>query len=314
MSCFSCKKSEPSHVEFEIICSDCCVSMCEDCKDDDENMCGCYGTCDQCDCSVNRGEDGWRCMDCQEWLCNDCKIKSGCSKCGQGEDENEDEDRYAGKIIETTFKHINDNWKKEDYQKCALEWKQIQLFMSKEETPFKCGDCDTYWTSVQYINDHEIICPKCDTYCNPMLCNPVNWLSVLDYIDPKFHHYLIPNLHNIDTISFLEHIKCDIKGRIGLIGDDFTAFLDGLTLKRIHFEYIGFYEEKNKNAYIYTKSNDPIHHNIIHNAWELLNDDDVFVSIYGSFNGNYRERNDYEPDRKYLYKYLMNVLVDKVFE
>ena len=219
----------------------------------------------------------------------------------------------SAKRVEETFTHICDSWKEEDYKKCLFEWKQIQPFISKEQTLYLCNGCDTYWTSVQFINDHENICPKCDTYSQPMLCNPVNWLSVLEYIDPKYHHYLIPNRN---TISFLQYIKDDndITDKIGLIGDDFTAFLDGITLKEIHFEYIGFYEEKTKNAYIYVKQ-DAVNHTIIYNAWQLFNNnDDISIKIYGTYCGNYSIRDDYETERKYFYKYLMKMLVDKVFE
>lgn len=89
------------------------------------------------------------------------------------------------KKIEETFTHIRNNWKEKHYKKCALEWKQIQPFMSKEHAQYQCSGCDTYWTSIQYINDHENICPKYDTHCQPILCNPLNWLSVLEYIDTK---------------------------------------------------------------------------------------------------------------------------------
>jgi len=185
--------------------------------------------------------------------------------------------------------------------------------MSREHAQYQCSRYNTYWTSVQYINDHENICPKCDTDCQPMLCNPVNWLSVLEYIDPKYHHYLIPNRK---TISFLRYIKDDndITEEIRLIGDDFTAFLDGITLKEIHIDYIGFYEEKTKNAYIYVEQH-AIHHTIIYNAWQLFNDnEEISIKIYGTYCGNYSVRDDYETERKYLYKYLMKMLVDKVFD
>jgi len=218
------------------------------------------------------------------------------------------------KKIEETFQHISEYWKEEGYRKCLVEWKQIQPFISKEATAYQCRNCDTFWTSVQYINDHENICPKCDTHCQPMLCNPVNWFSVLEYIDPKFHHYLIPKHNHIDPIPFLQYIKYDITGDITLIGDDFTVFLEGLTLKEIHFEYIGFYEEKTKNAYIYVKQ-DAVNHTIIYHAWQLFcNNDEIDVKIYGKYCGNYSIRDDYETERKYLYKYLMKMLVDKVFE
>ena len=82
MACFNCNVAEPYDEEFETVCSDCCVIMCNACKYDDDNLCGCYGNCDLCDSSVDRGSDGRKCMDCQQWLCNDCKIKSGCRRCG----------------------------------------------------------------------------------------------------------------------------------------------------------------------------------------------------------------------------------------
>ena len=44
--------------------------------------------------------------------------------------------------IKETFTHINDNWKEEGYRKCLVEWKQIQPFMSKEQTPYHCNDID----------------------------------------------------------------------------------------------------------------------------------------------------------------------------
>lgn len=78
--------------EFETVCSDCCVAMCDECKLDDDNLCGCYGTCDSCNCEVNRGSDGRKCMDCQEWLCNDCKMESECSRCGRNCSEEEEEE------------------------------------------------------------------------------------------------------------------------------------------------------------------------------------------------------------------------------
>jgi len=217
------------------------------------------------------------------------------------------------KKIQETFQHIREYWKEEYYKTCSLEWKKIQPFISKEATAYQCCGCDTFWTSVQFINDHDNICPKCDTHCQPMLCNPVNWLSVLEYIDPKYHHYLIPKR---DAISFLQFIKDyeNITEEIGLIGDDFTVFLEGLTLKEIHFEYIGFYEEKTKNAYIYVKQG-TVYHTIIYNAWQLFcNNDDISVKIYEKYCGNYSIEDGYETDRKYLYKYLMKMLVDKVFE
>ncbi len=96
--------------------------------------------------------------------------------------------------MEETFTHIRNYWKEEEYKKCELEWKQIQTFISKENTPYQCCKCNTYWKQITFIfiYDHYNICPNCDTNCQPFLCNPINYSSVLQYIDPKFYHYLIP--------------------------------------------------------------------------------------------------------------------------
>ena len=220
--------------------------------------------------------------------------------------------------IEETFKHINDNWKEEAYRKCLVEWKQIQPFMSKEQTPYHCNGCNTYWTSVQFINDHDNICPNCDTHCQPFLCNSINWISVLKYIDPKFYHYLIPKHHIIDIAYFLDYIKDDIIDNIRLIDVNFTDFLNGLTLKTLNIEYIGFYEEKTKNAYFYVKNPDKYKCNILYNSWLLFmnidNKHDINIDIYAVDHGLFYKEDEYETDSKYFYKYLMNVIVDKLID
>lgn len=95
--------------------------------------------------------------------------------------------------IEKTFQHINKYWKEDYYKTCHYEWLQIQLFISSKPTNYQCGRCATYWTKVTFINDHYNICPKCDTYLQPFLCNPINYKSVLRYIDIKWHEYILPN-------------------------------------------------------------------------------------------------------------------------
>lgn len=104
--------------------------------------------------------------------------------------------------MEETFTHIRNYWKEEEYKKCELEWKQIQTFISKENTPYQCCKCNTYWKQITFIfiNDHENICPNCDTHCQPFLCNPINYDLVLKYIDPKYHHYLINDYLNENPI------------------------------------------------------------------------------------------------------------------
>ncbi|MBU3733928.1 MAG: hypothetical protein FGM30_05445 [Candidatus Fonsibacter sp.] len=217
--------------------------------------------------------------------------------------------------MEETFTHIRNYWKEEEYKKCELEWKQIQPFISKEQTPYHCNGCNTFWISVQFINDHENICPKCDTHCQPILCNSVNWLSVLKYIDPKYHHYLIPKHHIIDIAYFLDYIKDDLTDNIILIDDNFTDFLNGLTLKTLNIEYIGFYEQKTNNVYFYVKNPDKYKCNILYNSWlmfmDIYDDCKIKINIYAVSGGLFYKEDEYEPDRKYLYKYLMNKIVDK---
>jgi hypothetical protein len=103
--------------------------------------------------------------------------------------------------IEETFKHINDNWKEEYYQTCELEWENIISFISKEPTPYRCSNCNTFWTKSYFLeNIIYNICPNCDTHCQPFLCNPINYIYVLQYINPKYHHYLINDYLNENPI------------------------------------------------------------------------------------------------------------------
>ncbi len=81
--CFKCNAYDK---DLKTVCSDCSATLCSKCEIDDDVLCGCYGKCDECGCDVNRGSDGWRCMDCRKWLCDDCKDSSECARCGRGGD------------------------------------------------------------------------------------------------------------------------------------------------------------------------------------------------------------------------------------
>ena len=217
----------------------------------------------------------------------------------------------SNKKTEETFKHINENWKEEDYKKCESEWKHVQIFISEEQTPYQCGGCNTYWTKVTFVNDHENICPKCDTWCQPYLCNPINWKSVVKYID-EFNDYLIPPRNNISCFSLLHYIQNEIEGEFALVDDKFYAFIDGLTLKTINIEFIGFYEEETKNAWFYIKNVNKYKNNILYNAWKLFwNNDEISVSIYKSC---YERYNNHKIDKPRFYKYLMKMLVNKIID
>jgi len=52
----------------------------------------------------------------------------------------------------------------------------------------------------------------CDQISQPFLCNPINYQSVLKYIDNKYHKYLLPdNLNYCDIKYFDRCVKIGIK-------------------------------------------------------------------------------------------------------
>jgi hypothetical protein len=119
-----------------------------------------------------------------------------------------------------------------------------------------------------------------------------------------------------ETQLFLDYIKVnnDIKDELISVGDDFNHFVNGLTLNNEHFTYIGFYEENTKNIHFYIQVYNPSeYYNILHNAWQLFHDNDyINVKHYIKFSGEYYNYTYYKSERKYLYKYLMNMFVDKL--
>lgn len=137
MACFNCGVPEPNNEDFEVVCSDCCVIMCNTCKEDDDILCGCYGKCDSCNCDVDRGSDGWKCMDCQEWLCDDCKNESECSRCGRKVESSEDEERDSDSSIEENS-IITDYLKSDEWVKYT--YNIGELYHDKKEMIDKMKD------------------------------------------------------------------------------------------------------------------------------------------------------------------------------
>ena len=84
--CYSCNAVGCKNC-IRTVCSDCDVQMCISCRNNDDILCGCYGSCAECGRDVNRGEDGWPCNECNTWLCSDCQIKDNniCKECGNNE-------------------------------------------------------------------------------------------------------------------------------------------------------------------------------------------------------------------------------------
>ena len=101
--------------------------------------------------------------------------------------------------IQECFGHIVKYWSLELYKKCQQDWEQIQQFIIQPDDKtfqkaLECPGCGTRWDRKYFlVNDVDGICPNCDTWCQPFLCNPINFQSVLKYIDPRYHEYLLPN-------------------------------------------------------------------------------------------------------------------------
>jgi len=85
MGCNKCVKTA---------CSDCGVDMCENCSGSGRPNCGCYGRCSSCGDKVNRGEHGWPCCECDQWLCHGCRRLYKC-KCNVYGDDEENDDKES---------------------------------------------------------------------------------------------------------------------------------------------------------------------------------------------------------------------------
>ena len=80
----------------EFVCCDCGYDMCQECRNNDEDNCGCYGNCYSCGTDVNRGSEGWPCGECEKWYCRCCRQGDNpCKECGpepEPESESEEEE------------------------------------------------------------------------------------------------------------------------------------------------------------------------------------------------------------------------------
>ena len=76
----------------EFVCCDCGYDMCHECRNNDEDNCGCYGHCYSCGTDVNRGSEGWPCGECEKWYCHGCRqCDNPCKECGPEEETREEE-------------------------------------------------------------------------------------------------------------------------------------------------------------------------------------------------------------------------------
>jgi hypothetical protein len=90
-TCFICEMIGCNKC-VDTVCCDCCVSMCDECRNNDV-LCGCYGKCCICRTEINRGSEGWPCGECEKWYCHDCRRgENPCKECGPSDDEAEDDE------------------------------------------------------------------------------------------------------------------------------------------------------------------------------------------------------------------------------
>ena len=80
-------------------------------------------------------------------------------------------------------------------------WEKIKGYITSDETEHQCKNCDTYWTTNNYISKELALCANCDTCSQPILSNPINRESVLKYIDSKYHEYIFDKLIIFETTT-----------------------------------------------------------------------------------------------------------------
>lgn len=97
--------------------------------------------------------------------------------------------------IAECFIHIATCWKAEYYKNSFEEWENIKLFIVKDNLimtkNYSCSGCATRWTSKRFINEGECVCPACDNWCQPFLCNPINKEYVKKFIPKEYHKFIL---------------------------------------------------------------------------------------------------------------------------
>lgn len=80
--CDACEKAQGYKKCIKKVCWDCDYNMCYECQNTDNIMCGCFGECYTCGRDVDRGSDGWPCLECGKWYCRRCRrCDNPCKDC-----------------------------------------------------------------------------------------------------------------------------------------------------------------------------------------------------------------------------------------
>ena len=71
--CDACEKAQGcKECIKKKVCWECDYNMCYECLNSDVD-CGCFGECYSCGKDVDRGSDGWPCLECEKWYCRGCR-------------------------------------------------------------------------------------------------------------------------------------------------------------------------------------------------------------------------------------------------
>ena len=94
----------------------------------------------------------------------------------------------------------------------------------------------------------------------------------------------------------------------------FSYFIRGLTYNTLKEEILGFYDENTNKAYFICQRADK--YGIVYTyAWKLfIENEETEVNIYSKYCGQFYLSNEYETDKKYFNKYIMNVLSEIIFD
>lgn len=119
-----------------------------------------------------------------------------------------------------------------------------------------------------------------------------------------------------DFLHYL-NIYTDKESQLLLIDEThpFNHFINGLTLNKLKDQpMLGYFNEKTLESYFYTQRADKFGAFYTH-AWKMfIQNDDADVKIYSKYCGTFYESNEYETDEKYFYRYIFEIISEKIFQ
>jgi hypothetical protein len=119
-----------------------------------------------------------------------------------------------------------------------------------------------------------------------------------------------------DFLNFINIYTDKENSQIQLIDENhpFNHFINGLTHNKLKDQPIlGYYNEKTLESYFYTQRPDKFGAFYTHGWKMFVQNDDADVKIYSKGCGTFYESNEYETDEKYFYKYIFEIISEKIF-